>query len=77
MVCDADHGKEETLTGHDGNREIDGFLIDAIGSKTEDIGGKTYATDESELSMVHEESSVRIEQGNYYDYFYLGMRAYD
>ena len=47
-------------------REIDGFLIDAVGSETEDIGGKTCATDESELSMVHEgsDSSVRIEQGN-------------
>ena len=31
------HGKEETLTGHDGTREIDGFLIDAVGSETEDI----------------------------------------
>ena len=28
------------------------------------IGGKTCATDESELSMVHEGSSERIEQGN-------------
>ena len=26
-------------------REIDGFLIDAVGSETEDIGGKTCATD--------------------------------
>ena len=30
MVGDANHGKEETLTGHDGMREIDGFLIDAV-----------------------------------------------
>ena len=44
MVGDADHGKEETLTGND----VDGFLIDAV--ETEDIG---CATDESELSMVH------------------------
>ena len=28
------------------------------------IGGKTCATDESELSMVHEGSSERIEQEN-------------
>ena len=61
-----EHGKAETLTGQDGMREIDGFLIDPIGSETEDIGDKTCATDESELSMVHEgsDSSVRIEQGN-------------
>ena len=41
-------------------------MVDAVGSETEDIGGKTFATDESELSMVHEgsDSSVRIEQGN-------------
>ena len=47
IVGDSDHGKEETLTGHDGMREIDGFLIDAVGSETEHIGGKTCATDES------------------------------
>ena len=29
-------------------REIDGFLIDALGSVTGDIGGKTCATEESE-----------------------------
>ena len=45
-------------------REIDGLLIGAIGSETDDIEGKTCATDESELSMVHEGSSVRTEQGN-------------
>ena len=68
-----EHGKEETLTGQDYMREIDGFLNDAVGSETEDIGGITCATDESELSMVHEESdsSVRIEQGN----IYLGMHC--
>ena len=60
----ADQGKEETLTGHDGMREIDGLRIDAVGSETEDIGGKMCATDESQLSMVHDRSSVRIEQGN-------------
>ena len=27
-----EHGIEETLTGHDGRREIDGFLIDVVGS---------------------------------------------
>ena len=36
-------------------REIDGFLIDPVGSERGVIGGKTCATDESEL---------RIEQGN-------------
>ena len=56
--------KEHFNTGHDGMREIDGFLIDAVGSETGDIGGKTCATDKSELSMVHDGSSVRIEQGN-------------
>ena len=29
-----EHGKEETLTGHDGMREINGFLNDAVGSET-------------------------------------------
>ena len=38
-------------------REIDGFLIGAVRSKM-------CATVESEVSMVHEGSSVRIEQGN-------------
>lgn len=42
-------------------REIDGFLIDAVDSETDDIRGKTCATDESELSTVHEGSSVRVE----------------
>ena len=58
--------KKHFNTGHDGMREIDGFLIDAVGSETGDIGGNTCATDESELSMVHEGSSVGIEQGNIY-----------
>ena len=61
MVGDADHGKEEILTGHDGItvKEIDGFLMDSVGSaETEDIGGKTCATDESELKVVHEGLSV-------------------
>ena len=77
MVGDADHGKEETLTLTRWYERIDGFLIDAIGSETEDIGDKTCATDESELSMVHEGSSVRIEQGNsIMNIFYLGIRAH-
>ena len=29
-----EHGKEESLTGHDGMREIDGFLIDSIRNPT-------------------------------------------
>ena len=41
-----EHGKEETLTGQDGMREIDEFLIDTVGSETEDIGGKTCANDD-------------------------------
>ena len=34
MVSDANHGKEETLTGHDGMREIDGFLRAGIHGST-------------------------------------------
>ena len=66
-----EHGNEETLTGHDGMREIDGLLhvVDATGSETEDMGGKTCATGESERSMVHEGPSVRIE--DYDDLFWV------
>ena len=63
MVGNADHRKEKHIQDTmQGIREIDGFLIDAVGSETEHIGGKTCATEESELSI--EGSSVRIEQGN-------------
>ena len=35
-----EHEKEETLTGYNGMREIDRFVIDVVGSETGDIGGK-------------------------------------
>ena len=59
--------KKHFYTGHNGMREIDGFIIDAIGSETGDMEAKrVQLTNHAELSIVHEGSwsSVRIEQGN-------------